>query len=315
MIIKNKYKISKDSDLLFAKIDILNTLKKEKKEYMNFFSFAIMELGTNILKYAKIGEIWLLKENDEFLLAALDEEGIDDISWAIKKGTSSRNSLGLGLYQLVNNDYFDFLIFTSKDILKGSVFLLKPKTLNNNLVVFSENYMGLNVSGDFFVKKGRFFMLGDASGHGIQANKSAEFIKNYFLNTIFSCSLSTYFLKELNLKLKENSLRSAVLCTGEITHNKIHLCGVGNIETIYKENNTMIKKSFNNAIVGETVSSVAKYSYDLTLSSKIFIFSDGIDEEKLYNINRMIDDIYLIVVCGVFYSKRVDDKIILAIKG
>jgi len=272
-----------------------------------------MEIGTNILKHAKKGEIWLLKVENEYLLAGLDEgDGIKDLNWALKKGTSTQKSLGLGLYQLSQNDSFELKIFTST---KGSVFLIKPKNITKNLVVLRDNYMGLNVSGDFFAKKGKFFILGDASGHGIKANKSAEFIKKYFLSNVFSCIFIDDFFRNLHKKIKEKHLRSSVLTIGEITKNKITLCGVGNINFIYKENKIFEKRSFKEGIIGEAFSSSSKYSYNFTKNSQFFLFSDGIEEEKVYNIIKQIDDIYLSVICAVFYSKRIDDKIILAIKG
>jgi len=317
MIIEEKYKISKDSDLLFAKIDISNRLKKEKPEYVNFFVFAIMELGTNLIKHAKKGEIWLLKEDEEFLLASLDEaEGIVDVDWALQKGNSTyHNSLGLGLYQLSVNSFFDFLIFTSKKEPHGTVILIKPKKLKNNLTVLSDNYIGLNVSGDFFVKKGKYFILGDASGHGMQANKSAEFIKKYFLNTLFSCSLSDMFFKDLHKELKKHSLRSAVLVAGEIGKNSLNVCGVGNIGMLTKQHNIIKKTSFKDGIIGEAFSSSSKYLYTLEKNSKFLMFSDGINEKIIYNIFKRSDDIYLAVVSAIFYSKRQDDKIILAIRS
>jgi len=315
MIIKSRYKIKTESDLLFAKIDISNFLKKTKLEYISFFTFALMELGTNILKYAKSGEIWLLEVDNDYLLAALDEGGgIKNLDWAMKKGTSTKNSLGLGLYQLSNNSFFNISIFTSKKDPQGSVILIKPKNLNKDLIVLTQNYMDLDVSGDFFAKKGRYFILGDASGHGIKANKSAEFIKKYFLNNVISCLFIDDFFKNLHQKLKDNHLRSAVISVGEINKNKFNICGVGDINLISKIDNKIEKKSFKEGIIGEAFSSSSKYSYNFSKNSNFFVFSDGIDEKMIYNITKQIDDIYLIVVCAIFYSKKIDDKIILAIR-
>jgi hypothetical protein len=271
-------------------------------------------LGTNLLKHAKGGEIWLLKEDDEYLLASLDKgNGIENLSWATQRGTTTyENSLGLGLYQLSQNDIFNFEIFTKKDL--GSVFLLIPKDLNKQFVVLNENYIGLNVSGDFFCKKGRFFLLGDASGHGIKANKGAEFIKKYFLNNVFSCVFIDDFFKTLDKTLKEKNLRSAVLGICEVTKNKLNICGVGNISMIYK-NNEVKNITFKDGIIGEAFSSASKYRYDFTNNSQFFMFSDGIDEKLMYNITKSINNIYLLVVCAIFYSNRMDDKIVLAIRS
>jgi len=315
MQIYKKYIIKTDSDLLFAKIDISNTLKKEKRDYLDFFVFAVMELGTNILKYANEGEIWLLKDGDEFLLSALDKgNGINNLKWATKKGTSTKeNSLGLGLFQLSKHSNFELKIFTCTDTPKGTIILLKSKALKSNIINIKKNYMDMKYSGDFCVKKGKYIMVGDVSGHGLSANKSANFIKSYFLNHLFSCICVDEFLSELGESIKQNKQRSAVLTLIEIDKHQINICGVGDMGLVYKDENKVSKISFKSGIVGDVFESASKYCYDLTKKSQFFIFSDGIEAELLYNICKKTDDMYLTIISTIFHSKRNDDKIIVGI--
>jgi len=307
--------IDKESVLLFAKIEIKNILKRAKKDY-DYYTFAVMELGTNILKYAKSGEIWLLEEDGEYILCALDKgKGIKDLKWAMQKGnTTAKNSLGLGLYQLTNNDYFDFLIFTSTDTnMHGSVFMLKPKSLNNIRTFLKENYMGLSHSGDFVFFKGRYVIIGDVLGHGLRASKSVEFLKWYFYDNVFSCSTLDDLISRLHNILKSKALRGLSLSVIEIRNNKISVCGVGNIGIMYKKENIKYITQ-KEGILGEVYSRMSKYEITTEKNMLFLAFSDGIDEKILYNILNESDDIYLISVCAVYFSERVDDKIIFVYK-
>jgi len=315
MKIVNRFIIDKDSSLLFAKIEIKNILKRAKKNY-DYYMFALMELGTNILKYTKTGEIWLLEEEGEFILCALDKgKGIKNLKWALQKGnTTAENSLGLGLYQLINNDYFDFLIFTStKTNLHGSVFMLKPRSLNKKFTFLKENYMKLSHSGDFVFFKGRYVILGDVLGHGLRASKSVGFLKEFFFGNVFSCLTLDDLIKRLHNLLKSKKLRGLSLSVIEIRNNKITVCGVGNIGIMYKKEKIKYLTQ-KGGILGEVYSRMSKYEIKTSKNFIFTAFSDGIDEKVLYNILYECDDIYLISVCALYFSDRVDDKIIFVYK-
>jgi len=313
-----KYKIENDGDLLFAKIDLNNFLKgKKEKEYKNFLSFALMELGTNLLKYGGGGEIWLLEEEGEYLLAALDKgPGIENIEWAVKKGTTSyNNSLGLGLFQISQNSMFDLEIFTSTKKIKGTVVLLVPKTLKKNYCYLIRNYMDIKTGGDFIVKKGKFFLIGDASGHGVAAGKSAEFVKKYFLKNGFSCLLINEFFYKLHMEIKERMLRGGVLSIVEVTKKFLLICGVGNIGIVKKHFEKIETLSQKEGIVGEVFSSASTYKIIYDKNTVVILHTDGIEKNLLYNILQKTDNIYLIAVASVFFSEVMDDRGILIFKG
>jgi len=77
----SKYKVVSNGDLLFVKRDLNNYLKnKISDELLNIYSFAIMELGTNLYKYPGCGEIWVFQDGDYYFLAVLDKGGgIDNL--------------------------------------------------------------------------------------------------------------------------------------------------------------------------------------------------------------------------------------------
>ena len=315
MKIVSRFVINNNSSLLFAKIEIKNILKRADKNY-DYYTFAVMELGTNILKYAKCGEIWLLEEDGEYLLCALDKgEGIKDLKWALQKGnTTAENSLGLGLYQLAYNDYFDFLMFTLTETnIHGSVFMLKPKNLNNRQVFLKENYMGLSHSGDFIFFKGRYVIIGDVLGHGLKASKSVEFLKKFFYDNVFSCTTIDDLISRLHNILKSKALRGFAFSVIEIRNNKISVCGVGNIGIMYKKDKIKYLTQ-KEGILGEVYSRMSKYEIKTEKNLIFLAFSDGIDEKVLYNIFNKCSDIYLLNVCALYFSERIDDKVIFAYK-
>jgi len=308
-----KYLIKDQSDLIFTRTDIKNFFKEKNFLYIDFFLLAVMELGTNILKYPKSGEIWLLQEENDFLLAALDKgSGIENIEFSKKKGYSTSNTLGLGLYQLSQHNYYVLEIFSSNKNPHGTVVLLRPKHMTK-LVFLTQNYIDLPKSGDFLFKKGKFIIIGDVSGHGIKAYKSAEFIKNYFYNARFSCLLIDEFFLDLHKQLKENKLRSTVLSVVEVDKKGVIICGVGNINIYLKKNKDIELLTQKEGIVGENYSSVSHYQ--LTDFDEIFLFSDGINKKILYNVLKQVDCMYLSLICGIYFSDIKDDKTILGVKN
>ena len=312
MILEKIYKITNDYELLFAKNDLKNFFKHQTFKDKSFFLFALMEFGTNILKYAKKGEIWVLREENDFILAALDKgEGIENLEWALKKGTSSKNTLGLGLYQLAQNESYIFEIFSSTKEVKGTIALIRPKT-NKKIITLTRNYLDLPYGGDFILKKGKYIILGDVSGHGKKAFLSAKEIQKFFVNNSFSCILVDDFLIELDKKIKNEHLRSLVISILEITKFGINICGVGSNKIFIKNGHIEIF-SFKDGIIGEVFSSTSKYQ--IKDFRQIFMMSDGINDKIMYNILKKSNSLYLSVIGGVFFSENDDDKTIVGVEN
>ena len=311
MVLEKIYKITNDYELIFAKNDLKNFFKHHTFKDKSFFLFALMEFGTNILKYAKKGEIWLLREEDDFILAALDKgEGIEDLEWALKKGTSSKNTLGLGLYQLAHNESYIFEIFSSTKEIKGTIALIRPKK-NKKVVRLIRNYLDLPYGGDFILKKGKYIILGDVSGHGKKAFLTASEIQKFFINNSFSCILVDDFLRELDKKIKNEGLRGLVVSILEITKFGVNICGTGS-NKVFIKNDQVEMISFKDGIVGEVFSSTSKYQ--IKTFGQIFMTSDGIDEKIMYNILKKSKSLYLSIIGGIYFSDENDDKTIVGVE-
>jgi hypothetical protein len=320
MKIIEQIKIKNNSDLIYAKTILRKILEKKEVLEDTFLIFALMELSTNLIKHANGGEIWILEKDSQILLAALDKgPGIKNLKWAMQKGTTQmENSLGLGLHQISNNEYYktEIATFTDKD-LHGTAVLVMPNNLDMGIVSFQIPYIREKVSGDLIAKKGKFLLIADISGHGKKAYKSVEFIKSYFYNTLFSCVLIDEFFEDLHNKLKANELRGAVLSVFEITNKFVQVCGVGNISLWVKESDKYINFSQKDGILGEAFSSSDKKVFEFDKNTQVIAATDGIEIIKMNKLLSLLAkniSSIMIAVCSIYYaSLEYDDKSILII--
>ena len=318
-IIKN-WSISTASDNIFAKVELKNFCKHNKVEHYEFYIFVLMELTTNLIKYANGGNIWLIQYEDKYCLVSVDRGcGIKDLAQAKVKGfTSSNNSLGLGLFQISQNSYFDVEIYTSiKKEKSGTIVLLKPKEIISNMIFFSKPYMNLDYNGDYFVQKGRFSIFGDASGHGLKAQKSATFIKQYFMDEFISCLNYDLSYDNLHNILKKNNLRSSVMCLIEFNKNVLQLCGVGNLNLFIQNGKKYNYNTFKNGIIGEVFSSGELKQIDLHKNQNIILTTDGYaprqTQEFLSDLHSDLSPMMVAICLTHFISNDMDDSSVLII--
>ncbi len=319
-IIRN-WDIKNNSDNIFAKVELKNFCKYNKIENLDFYLFALMELTTNLLKYAGGGNIWLLQSAQYYCLASIDNGcGIEDLDKAKQKGfTTANNSLGLGLFQLEQNSNYIIEIFTITNTKQsGTVVLVQPKQINNNIIYLSKPYMDLEYNGDYFISKGRFSIFGDVSGHGLKAQKSALSIQKYFIDNFISCNNVDEFLKDLHHKIKEEKKRSSVLCLLEINKKHIQLCGIGNLGLWIMEQNKYQYHSFKDGIVGEAFHESEKKEIKLDINQKLILATDGFEPRKMNNFLDILPNnlsANMIAVCLMhFISNIMDDSSILIIE-
>ena len=318
-IVKN-WNIKTESDNIFAKVELKNFCKHNYIEYIDFYVLALMELSTNLIKYTDGGNIWIVKYNNEYLLVSVDKgRGIKDINLAQTKGyTSSNNSLGLGLYQLKQHRYFDMEIYTSvQKNNSGTIVLLKPKKTEQKILFFSKAYMNLDYNGDYFKTKGRFCIFGDASGHGIKAQKSSDYIKNYFSKEFVSFAQVESFYDNLHHSIKQKKLRSSVMSVIEINKNYVSLQGVGNLNIFIQNNNKYTYSTFRNGIVGEIFDKSEYKEIDFFENKRVILTTDGFPpratKELLSKLPKKLSPIMIAVCLMHFVSSTLDDSSILII--
>ena len=289
--------VSNQIELLYAKTCLKNFLKTYVVKDRYFLELAVMELGTNLLKYSGSGELWFLLIQDTFALASVDlGVGVDDIDIIKQKGYSSRTnqSLGLGLYSLATHKAYDFdvISFTQKNTLslRGSVFVLYEKNVNRgsfcsmSLALYDSEH-----NGDFVAQKGNTLFVGDISGHGKKAFLSASQIINHFYNTtIFDGNFHEYFQK-LHRFIAQNALRSFVGCFIELHQETWKLSGVGNISVAIKQNGHYKLQTFAQGIVGEAFENASSLEFLKKEVSLLMLMTDGIDAQRALEVLEKFD--------------------------
>ncbi len=314
-------KITNEANIIYAKTTLRNLLKKRvENRYESFLIFSLMELSSNLLKHASGGEIWIIESDSKILLAALDYgEGIKDIAWSMKNGTSRMiNSLGLGLHQMNNDTFYHIEVasFTDTDM-HGTVVLVKPRNWEKDVLSAQISYVTESICGDIFVKKGRFLLLADGSGHGKKANISVELIKSYFYKHPFSCILVDEFFSKIHDKLKSDKLRGAVVSIFEVSNSSIQACGVGNISYWHQDGNGYQYSSQKDGILGEVFSSSDTHIFNLSRGSKLIAATDGIGVGAM---NKVLSKLSansssaMLALCAMhFAAVSHDDKTIVII--
>ncbi len=319
MNIIKKYSIQTKSDIIFVKVDMKNYLKRENYDYTDFLIFVLMELATNLIKYADGGYIWLLENDKKLALSCFDNGiGIENLSLAKEKGfTTADNSLGLGLHQIANNPNFNMQIYTrTKEENSGTIVLVSQKDLDEESGLFlTKPYMDLEQNGDFFQRKGKYYIFGDSSGHGIKAQKSAKYIKRYFKDNFVSFSLAKDFLQELHTNIKDKHLRSAVLSIVEKNSNKIAITGVGNLDIWIETSVGFDRKTFAKGIVGEFFGNLHTHEFELHKKQKLIISTDGLESRETLEFLNTIRGNHSSLMFGLmmvhFLSSKLDDNSIL----
>jgi len=284
MKILEEFSIEQNADIIYTKRILQSHFDEEKFIDKSFFILAFMELATNLIKHTNGGKVFLLESKSRYLLGVVDYgDGIPNTADSLQRGYSTaENSLGLGLYQLSRNDLYNFEIFSStKKEFHGTTILLKPKELQSDTVFLSKPYINELNNGDFFAKKGKFLLFGDAAGHNKKSHKTADFITKKFFSLPLSCIMIDDFFESVHQEIYNNKMRSAVCLVGEVVKNKISLCGVGNISLWLKETEALVLKTFKSGIIGEVISSVEKYNFTLERGEFCVATTDGIEQRKM----------------------------------
>jgi len=322
MIILEQIKINNESDIIYAKRTLLNILKRLQHSQSSYLVFCSMELSTNLLKYTDGGEIWILQDTQgQIHIASLDSgRGIENIYWAMENGTSQKeNSLGIGLYQMDNDALYHVEIVSyTKENMHGTVVLVSLRDYDPAVCSLGVPYVTEKVSGDIFVKKGRFLLLADSSGHGRKAYKTAVYLKSLFYEHPFSCLIADEFFDTIHEYLKVKTMRGAVLSIMEVSSSSVKSCGVGNISFWVQNGYKFQYISQKEGIVGEVFANIDKHSFHLKKDEKLIAATDGIDVGKM---EKMLEELpkkcssSMIALCAMnFASVTYDDKTIVILK-
>lgn len=279
-----KLRISNNIELLYAKTHIKNLCKLYVVADAHFLELALIELGSNLLKHAEYGDVWILLINGRLAIASLDfGTGIEDINIAKQRGYSSlkEKSLGIGLYTLSSHEQYELgiLSFTHEKGLekRGTVMLVHEKEQQKrDYFTLSTSLYDSKYNGDFCTQKGRYIFFGDVSGHGKNADNSAKAAINFFHQTKFSSLAIEDFFYKLHQHLVHKGHRSLVGCIVERYEKEFTIFGVGDIAVLEYKNAKVYKHPLPYGIIAESYSLLSSLKLSRDESSILLLMSDGI---------------------------------------
>lgn len=314
-----RFLIANKSDIIYAKIEIGHYFSDSHEREL--YLFAVMELGSNILKHSQSnGELWLLEKAGFLALAACDRgKGIGNIELALQKGysTFSESSLGIGLSSLNSTDGYQLeIVSMEKKELHGTVVFFSRITEKEQVdwlsIPFDENF-----NGDFAFQKGRLIAFGDVSGHGMKAAAVATIIMDYFKRHCHSILTIDDFFKSLHHYLLEQNSRSCDLIVGAIDSFELTLAGVGNMTIWEPSNKNYLVHSLRAGSIGAHYGKTTHTHFKLSTMAPLLITSDGVLKGCFENLSATIFERQTnAALCAVLYfcGSLSDDASIIYIK-
>jgi len=299
-----RFSITNKSDLIYAKIEISHYISDRHQKEL--YAFAVMELGSNILKHSQSnGEIWLLERQGLVALAVCDRgKGIGNIELACQKGYSTyeQSSLGIGLSALSAIDGYMFSIVSStKKEIHGTVVFFGPNVPKDQTewlsLSFDENY-----NGDFTLRKGRLFAFGDVAGHGLKASTTVAAITTFFERHCHSILMINDFFNSLHRYIIDTNLRCCDLVIGAVDAALVTFSGIGNISAWKLVDEKFYHYPLRSGSIGAHYSKPLTVEFDLTATSSLILTSDGVLKEKFNLLNtKMFIDEPVAALCATLY--------------
>ncbi len=286
----------------------------------------VSELGTNLVKHAKGGEILagILQTGDGVTLELISLDngpGIAEPEKMLQDGASSTHTLGHGLGSIRRlSDTFE--LYTRKDwgtVLLSRVHKKNLRTNKTRREAIQVNSLVVAKPGEIFSGDGCFCMtdkdgkmrllVADGLGHGVEANHAVKEAIGAF--RAFDSGSPVEILRHLHLAIKKTRGLVATIVIADPVEKIWRLCGIGNISTRF--NGHQQSKSYipYNGIVGHNIPNTMN---DQELSQadyhQIILCSDGIRSRWEHARHPFIQKYDLAVQAAVIYkdfARKTDD--------
>ncbi len=247
------------------------------------------EMGTNLVKHAKAGEIFLRTVTSGAMqgveIVATDRgPGMASVSHALQDGTSTAGSSGNGLGAIVRMaTEFDIHSLRERGtslvarVWNGPLSDRHGPAVRTGAIQLAKS--GETVCGDaWYVESlGRrtFCAVVDGLGHGPQAAQAAQLaVESLRDHQTASLTEQVHFA---HLALRPT--RGAALGIAEILHDEglVKFVGIGNVMAAVHEQGTARNMVSQNGILGHHIRRVTEFQYPWTESAMLVMCSDGIN--------------------------------------
>jgi anti-sigma regulatory factor (Ser/Thr protein kinase) len=258
-------------------------------------AIVITEAGTNILKHASEGTLYIMPTHSNAETAGIDVlavdsgPGIGDIETSLRDGVSTAGTAGTGLGALHRQaDEFD--VWTARG--QGAAFFMRlwstpappaPSPLRSSIEVgaLCVPLAGEDESGDGWAvscnQDGASLLGVDGLGHGPEAHKAAAGAIAALERRPAAAPAETLHAAHEALRVT----RGAALSVARIdfSADQLHFAGIGNVNCVVVDGESRRAMVSHNGIVGNNMRKVQEFSVACPPGALVILHSDGIQTQ------------------------------------
>jgi len=289
-------------------------------------AIVITEAGTNILKHAGEGTLYIMPAQSNAALAGVDVlavdngPGIADLALSLRDGVSTAGTAGNGLGALRRQaDEFD--VWTARG--QGAVFFMRlwngtpaatPCGVEVGALVLP--LAGEDESGDGWAMScdldGATLLGVDGLGHGPEAHKAAAGAVGALARRPAATPSETVQLAHDALRIT----RGAALSVARIDYasHQLRFAGIGNVSGVMCDDVSRRAMVSHNGIVGHNMRKVQEFTVDCPPGALCILHSDGIQTQWDLNAYPGLHARSPAIIAGILmrdFIRRRDDAMVL----
>jgi anti-sigma regulatory factor (Ser/Thr protein kinase) len=254
-------------------------------------AIVVTEAGTNILKHAGEGVLYIMRAQSGAAMAGIDVLAIDngpgiaDFSTSIQDGVSTAGTAGTGLGALRRqSDEFDFWTMRGK----GAAFFMRlwrgappPHPCGVEVGALYVPLAGEDECGDGWAAScdldGATLLGVDGLGHGPEAAKAARAAIHALERRPAAAPSDVLHAAHEALRIT----RGAALSVARIDYsgNGVRFAGIGNVNCVVYEGGARRALISHNGIVGANMRKVQEFTADCPPGALVILHSDGVQTQ------------------------------------
>jgi len=289
-------------------------------------AIVITEAGTNILKHAGEGTLYIMRAQSGVETAGIDVlaidsgPGIGDIETSLRDGVSTAGTAGTGLGALRRQaDEFD--VWTARG--QGAAFFMRvwsslapPEPCGIEVGALCVPLAGEDESGDGWAVScnldGASLLGVDGLGHGPEAHKAAAAAVAALERRPAASPSDTLHAAHDALRIT----RGAALSVARIDYSEdaLHFAGIGNVNGVVCDGESRRAMVSHNGIVGNNMRKVQEFSVACPPGALVILHSDGIQTQWDLNAYPGLAARTPAIVAGILmrdFIRRRDDAMVL----
>ena len=293
----------------------------------------VTELGTNLVKHARSGEVLLrpIQTNGAAVAQGIEVLAIDrgpgmtDVPRARQDGYSTAGTLGHGLGSVERQSDFFQIYSQPSGTVAVSRLWSAPKQPAARQPLYEiggilVSHPGEAICGDawgWVMRDDRFaIMVADGLGHGLSAHDAADAAIAVFYR--HHEETPSRVIADVHAALR--STRGAAVATVAVDTDRglAHFCGVGNIGAVLiSANGSRHSMVSQNGTAGHVASRIHEFTYPLSARSMIVMFSDGLTSHWDLAPYPGLSTRHPSIIAGILYrdfSRRRDDVSVVVAK-